>query len=156
MPQRRGESNNLRSSGQQPPNLPWHVCPYQRSHQNLRNDASIPSIPVCESTPWLAQDKCQVTYLRTEIGLLLPNYLDSGKKETRQKMNLKLQPMSQVPNLRLKEEEESRQVNSPQKMQLGTRLSLLQISRTEGKSKARCSHKSYHLKQSSKLQDQKH
>ena len=51
-----------------------------------------------------AQAKCQVTYLRTEIGCS-HQIIWTMAKRTRQKMNLKPQPMLQAPSLRFKEEE---------------------------------------------------
>ena len=49
----------------------------------------------------LAQAKCQVTYLRTEIGCS-HQIIWTIAKRRRQKMNLKPQPISQAPSLRLK------------------------------------------------------
>ena len=68
----------------------------------------------------LAQARWWLTYLRTEIGCSHQITWTTSKR-TRQKMNLKLQPMSQAPSLRLKKMN-LRQVNNPQKNAVGDQV----------------------------------
>ena len=46
-----------------------------------KNDAPIPSIPVCESTPWLGTGKMSGNLFEVRNWLLPPNYLDNGKEK---------------------------------------------------------------------------
>ena len=136
------------------PNLMQCVCPYQRPHQNLRMMHPYPQYQSMRAPHGLVQAKCQVTYLRTEIGCS-HQIIWTMPKRTRQKMNLKPQPMSQAPSLRLKKKKNLRQVNNPQKNAVGNQVAPFANLKNRRKSKARCNHKSYHLKQSSKPQDPK-
>ena len=79
---------NVRSLGQQPPNLLQCICPYQRPHQNLRMMHPYLQYQSLRALHGLAQAKCQVTYLRTEIGCS-HQIIWTMAKRTRQKMNLK-------------------------------------------------------------------
>ena len=143
-----------KSLSQQPPNLPQCICPYQRPCQNLRMMLPYLQYQSVRALCGLAQAKCQVIYLRTEIGCS-HQIIWTMLKRTRQKMNLKLQPMSQAPSLILKKEN-LRQVNNPHKNAVGDQVAPFANLKNRRKSKARHSLKSYHLKKSSKPQDQKH
>ena len=110
MPQRRGREQHLTSLDQQPPNLLQHVFPYHRPHQNPRM-----MHPYLHNNPvrafhGLVQAKCQVTYSRTEI-VCSCQITRTTPRRTKQKMNLKLQPMSQAQSLRSKKK--LRQMNNP-------------------------------------------
>ena len=154
MLQRRGREQHLRSLGQQPPKILKHIFLYQRSHQNLRMMHPYLQYQSMKALHGLTQGKCQVTYLRTEISCS-HQIIWTMPKRKRQKMNLKLQPMSQAPSLRLKKKN-LRQVNNPLKNAVGDQVEPFANLKNRSKSKARHSHRSYHLKQSSKPQDQKH
>ena len=153
MLQRRGREQHLRSLGQKCPTLLQHICPYQRPHQNLRMMHPYIQNQSVRALHGMAQAKCQVTYLRTENGCS-HQIICTMAKRTNQKINLKLQPMSQAPSLRLKKKN-LRQVSNPQKNVVGDQVAPFANLKNRRKSKARCSCKHYHLKQSSKLQDQK-
>ena len=45
-----------------------------------QNDAPLPSIPVCESTPWLGTGKMSGNLFEDRSWLLPPNYLDNSKE----------------------------------------------------------------------------
>ena len=83
--------------------------PLPEAPPKSKNKAPLPSIPAHESTPWLAQAKCQATYLRTEIGCS-HQITWTTPKRTKQKMNLKPQPMSHAPSFRPKKK--LRQMNN--------------------------------------------
>ena len=82
----------------------------------------------------LAQAKCEVTYLRTEIGCSHQIIWTIAKK-IRLKMNLKLRPVSQAPSLQLKRKN-PRQVNNPQKYVVGDQVALFANLRNRRKSRA--------------------
>ena len=75
-----------------------HLHPYQRPHQNLRMMHPYLQYQSMRALHGLAQAKCQVTYLRTEIGCSHQIIWTIAKK-TKLKMNLKPQPVSQAPSL---------------------------------------------------------
>ena len=75
------------------PNLLQHVCPYQRTHQNPRMMHPYLQYKPMRAIHGLAQAKCWVTYLRTEIGCS-HQITWTTPMRTRQKMSLKPQPMS--------------------------------------------------------------
>ena len=81
MLQRRGREQHLRSLGQQPPNLPQCICPYQRPPPKPKNDAPLPSIPVHENTPWPGAGKMSGNLFEDRNWLLPLNYLDNSKED---------------------------------------------------------------------------
>ena len=86
--------------------------------------------------------------------LLPPNYLDNGK-ENKTENELKAITNVTSPKPQIKEEESKTGKQLTEECSWGSGCSFANL-KNRRKSKARCSHKSYHLKQSSKLQDQKH
>ena len=80
--------------------------------------------------------------------LLPPNYLDSNK-ENKAENELKAATSITNPKPQIKEEE-SKTSKQPQKNVVGDQVAPFANLKNRRKSKARCNHKSYHLKQSSK------
>ena len=118
-----------------------------------KNETPLPSIPAHESTPWPGTGKMSGNLFEDRNWLLCLNYWTTPKR-TKQKMNLKPQPMSQAPSLRSKKK--LRQMNNPQKNVVGDQVVPFANPKNRRKSKARHSHKTYQLKQGSKPQDQKY
>ena len=120
-----------------------------------KNDTPLPSIPVCESTPWPGTGKMSGNLFDDRNWLLPPNYLDNGK-ENKTENELKAMTNVTSPKPHIKEEEEFKAGEQPsEKCSWGPGCLSANL-KNRRKNKARCSHKSYHLKQSSKPQDQKH
>ena len=69
-----------------------------------KNDAPLPSIPVCESTPWPGTGKMSGNLFEDRNWLLLPNYLDIGK-ENKTENELKATMNVTSPKHQIKEEE---------------------------------------------------
>ena len=134
---------------------PTTAClPLPEAPPKPKNDAPLPPIPAPESTLWPGTGKMLGNLFEDRNWLLPPNYLDNTK-ENKTENELKLQPMSQAPSLRLKKKN-LRQVNNSQKNVVLDQVGPFANLKNRRKRKARHSHKSYHLKQSSKPQDQKH
>ena len=68
MLQKRGREPHLRSSDQQPQNLPQCALPYQRLHQSPRIAHPYLQYQQEKTAHGLVQAKCQGTFSRTEIG----------------------------------------------------------------------------------------
>ena len=119
-----------------------------------KNDAPLPSIPVCESTPWPGTGKMLGNLFEDRNWLLPPNYLDNTKEN---KTENELKTATNVTSLKPQtKEEEFKTGEQPTENAVGDQVAPFANLKNRRKSKARCSHKSYHLKQSSKPQDQKH
>ena len=73
-----------RGLGQQLLSPPPHIHPYQRPHPKPKNDVPdrqpLPSVPVCETTPWPGAGKMSGNLFEDRNWLLPPNYLDNGNK----------------------------------------------------------------------------
>ena len=60
---------------------PTTAClPLPEAPPKLNNDALLPSIPVCESTPWPGSGKMSGNFFGDRNWLLPPNYLDNSKE----------------------------------------------------------------------------
>ena len=84
---------------------PTTVClPLPEVPVKPKNDAPLPSIPVCESTPWHGTGKISGNLFEDRNWLLPPNYLDNGKEN---KTENELQTTTNVtsPKPQIKEEE---------------------------------------------------
>ena len=92
-----------------------------------KNDAPLPSIPVCESTPWPDTGKISGNLFEDRNWLLPTNYLDKSK-ENKTENEPKAMTSITSPKPLIKEEESNTSEQPTKKMQLGTRLPLLQIS----------------------------
>ena len=99
-----------------------------------KNDAPLPSIPVHESTPWPGTGKMSGNLFEDRNWLLPPNYLDNGK-ENKTENELKAATNVTSPKPQFKEEESKTDEQPTEKMQLGTKLPLLQISRRKGRAR---------------------
>ena len=75
-----------------------------------KNDAPLPSIPVCESTPWPGTGKMSGNLFEDRNWLLTPNYLDNGieNKTENEHVTSVTSPQPQI-----KEEEESKTGEQP-------------------------------------------
>ena len=118
-----------------------------------KNDASLPSLPVHESTPWPSTGKMSGNLFEDRNWLLPPNYLDNSK-ENKTENELKATTNVTSPKPQIKEVESKTGEQPREKCGWGPGCPFVNL-KNRRKSKARCSHKSYHLKQSSKPQDQK-
>ena len=116
------------------PKLTAAHLPLLEAPPKPKNDAPLPSIPVCESTPWPGAGKMSGNLFEDRNWLLPPNYLDNGK-ENKTENELKATTNVTSPKPQIKEEESKTGETTHRKMQLGTRLPLLQISRTEGRAR---------------------
>ena len=84
---------------------PTTVClPLAKAPPKPQNDAPLPSIPVCESTPWPGTGKMSGNLFEDRNWLFPPNYLDNGKEN---KTENELQATTNVtsPKPQIKEEE---------------------------------------------------
>ena len=138
MPQRKGREQPLKSLDQQSLTLLQCIHPYQRSHQKLRMMHPYLQYQSVRALHRLAQARCQVTYLRTEIGCS-HQIIWTLLKKTRLKMSLKPQPVSQAPSLQLKKKNPTH-VNNPQKNVVEDQVAPFANLRSRRKSKARHSH----------------
>ena len=86
------------------------------------------SVPVCKSTPWPGTGKMSSNLFEDRNWLLLPNYLDNGSEHKTENEPKNAAGVAS-PGPQLKERKNPRQMTKSQKMQLGTRLPLLQESR---------------------------
>ena len=119
-----------------------------------KNDAPLPAVPVCESTPWPGTGKMSGNLFGDRNGLLPPNYLDNSKEnKTENELKATITITSLKPQIK---EEESNTSEHPPEYAVGDQVAPFANLKNRRKSKARCNCKSYHLKQSSKPEDQKH
>ena len=119
-----------------------------------KNDAPLPSIPVHESTPWPGAGKMSGNLFEDRNWLLPPNYLDNSK-ENKTENEIKATTNITSPKPWIKEEESKTGEQPTEKCDWGPGWPFANL-KNRRKSKARCNYKSYHLKQSSKPQDQKY
>ena len=128
--------------------------PLPKAPPKPKNDVPLPSIPIPESTPWPGAGKMSGNLLEDRNWLLPPNYLDNAKEN---KTENELKAMNNVtsPKPQIKEEESKTGEQPTEKCGWGPGCPFSNL-KNRRKRKTRCSHKSYHLKQSNKPQDQKH
>ena len=120
-----------------------------------KNDASLPSIPVCNSTPFPGTGKMSGNLFQDRNWLFPPNYLDISKEN---KTENELKAATNITSLKpqIKEEESKTGEQPTEKCGWGPGWAPFANLKNRRKSKVRCNCKSYHLKKSSKPQDQKH
>ena len=123
---------------------PTVVCPpLPEAPPKPKNEAPLPSIPAHESTPWPGTGKMSGNLFEDRNWLLPPNYLDNTKKnKTENELKAVTNVTSPKPQII---KEEIRQVNNPQKNVVGDQVAPFANPKNRKKSKARHSHKTYHL-----------
>ena len=137
---------------------PTAACPpLSEAPPKPKNKAPLPSIPACESTPWPGTGKMSGNLFEDRNWLLPPNYLDNAK-ETETENEIKAVTNVTSPKPQTKEEFKTGEQPTEKATEkaVGDQVAPFVNFKNRSKSKARHSHKSYHLKESSKPQDQKH
>ena len=86
------------------PNPTTAHLPLPEAPLKPKNDAPLPSIPVCESTPWPGTGKMSGNLFEDRNWLLPPNYLDNAK-ENKTENELKAATNVTSPKPQIKEEE---------------------------------------------------
>ena len=114
--------------------LPLPEAP-PKPKNDVPDSQPLPSVPVCESTPWPGAGKVSGNLFEDRNWLLPPNYLDNGN-ENKSKNDYKITTDVTGPKSSIKEEDEPK-VNeqSTEKCGWGTRMSLLQIPEEERRTK---------------------
>ena len=104
MLQRKGREQHLRSLGQQPPKPTAVHLPLPEAPPKPKNDAPLPSVPVCKSTPWPGTGTMSGNLFEDRNWLLPPNYLDNSKEN---KIENELKAATTIKSLKpqIKEEE---------------------------------------------------
>ena len=90
MPQRKGRGQHLRCYRPATPKPTAVHLPLPEAPPKPKNDAPLPSIPVCKSTPWPGTGKISGNLFEDRNWLLPPKLSGQQQKKTRLKMNLKL------------------------------------------------------------------
>ena len=114
-----------------------------------KNYAPLPSVPAQDSTPWPGTGKMSRNLFQDRKWLLPPNYLENKTKNEPKAVTSITSPKPQI------KEEESNKMNNPQGNVDGDWVVHSANPKNRRKIKARSSNRSWHLKQKSKLQDQK-
>ena len=117
-----------------------------------KNDAPLPSIPVCESTPWPGAGKMSGNLFEDRNWLLPPNYLDSGKEK---KTENELKAMTNVTGPKPQIKEDSKTGEQPTEKCSWGPLCPFCKSQEQKEEQGKMQPQIYHLKQNSKPQDQK-
>ena len=119
-----------------------------------KNDVPLPSVLVCESTPWPGTGKMSGNLFEDRNWLLPPNYLDNGKENKTENEPIAMTSVTS-PKPPIKEEELKTNEQFTEKCSWGPGCPFCKSQDQKEESRARCSYRSCHLNQSSKPQDQR-
>ena len=99
MPQRKGREQHLRQFRPATPKPTTAHLPLLETPPKPKNNAPLPSIPVCESTPWPSTTKMSGNLFEDRNWLLPPNYPDNSKENKTDNEPKAMQSVSQAPSL---------------------------------------------------------